>query len=92
MQSSQFCMCQRACQRASLSLHFRSSSATFELFAQLVGDLGRIGAELVAIDFELPFLADEDRATHRAVPLLQHEVDLDAVRIAHGHLAVRARR
>ena len=82
-------MCQRACHNASLSLHFYSSSATLTFLSNSAAISLGLERELVAVDFELAFLADEDRAARG--PLVENEVQFQAVGIAHPYLAVRAR-
>ena len=84
MQSSQFWMCGRAIQPSPshLSLHGRLGG--------VLDEVGRVGAEDVAIDLHLALAADEDAAAHRAVVDL--EAHLDAVGVSHRDRAVGAGR
>ena len=61
-----------------------------EFLFQLFGDLRRVRAELVAIDFEFPFFADKDGASHGAFSGFDDEFDLNAIGILHSDFGIRS--
>src|SRR5262245_37065187 len=59
-----------------------------DFLEELLGDVGWVGGEFIAVDLQLPLLTNKDRTTHRTMPGFQREVDLDTIGVAHRDFSI----